>query len=193
MRLVDVVIRQGHLSEQALVEAIMTGDRPAHLDRCDSCSSRAVELNRWLESVRTVAIDAAEDVFTPERLAVQRAQIQRRLEQLDEPARVIAFPGQARADLRDSGRRRVAAGWLGVAAAAGLVLGVIGGHASARIGDVPTVVIQVPTVAPTTETTAGVPTNAWLDLDDDTRTTPEPLGAYDLGTPRLALAVALQR
>ena len=29
MRLADAVFRQGHLSEQALVEALMTGDRPA--------------------------------------------------------------------------------------------------------------------------------------------------------------------
>ena len=51
MRLIDAVFRQGHLSEQALVEAVMTGERPAHLDRCDLCADRAVELGRWLDDV----------------------------------------------------------------------------------------------------------------------------------------------
>ena len=44
MRLIDMVLRQGHLSEQALMEALTGGDRPAHLDRCDLCAERAVDL-----------------------------------------------------------------------------------------------------------------------------------------------------
>ncbi len=133
MRLVDVMIRGGHLSEQVLVEAVMTGERPAHLERCDVCAERAVDLGRWLDAVKTTSVDAAEAAFTPERLAAQQTQIMRRLEQLDEPARVIAFPSQTRLRAESSGRR-VAAGWLGVAAAAGLVLGVISGQMTARLG-----------------------------------------------------------
>ena len=133
MRLVDLVIRGGHLSEHALITAVMTGDRPAHLDRCDLCAERAVELGRWLDAVKTTGVDAAEAAFTPERLAAQQAQIMRRLEQLDEPARVIAFPSHSRLQ-REATGHRVAAGWLGVAAAAGLVLGVISGQWSARLG-----------------------------------------------------------
>src|SRR5829696_1085524 len=119
MRLVDAILRQGHLSEQTLAEAIMTGDRPLHLDQCDICGERALNLSRALDTVRSAAMDAADDAFPPERLAAQQAQILRRLEQADELTRVIAFPVQIRVDAPPPARRRVAAGWIGVAAAAG--------------------------------------------------------------------------
>src|SRR5262245_42920811 len=96
VRLADLVFRRGHLSDEALDEVWMTGTRPAHLDRCDLCADRAVEWSRWLEDVRTTAIEAADAAFPPDRLAVQQAQILRKLEQLDQPSRVIAFPGQTR-------------------------------------------------------------------------------------------------
>jgi hypothetical protein len=134
VRLSDRLFRRGHLSERALVDALFSGNRPAHLDRCDICADRAVDLGRWLDDVRVAGVEAADAAFTPERLALQQTQILRRLEQLDQPARVIAFPGQTRSGERDSADRRVAPAWVGVAAAAGLVLGVIGGQVSARFG-----------------------------------------------------------
>ncbi|HYN05857.1 MAG TPA: hypothetical protein VES67_00565 [Vicinamibacterales bacterium] len=134
MRLTDRLFRRGHLSERALVDALLTGDRPAHLDRCDICADRAVDLGRWLDDVRVTGVEAADAAFSPERLAKQQTQILRRLEQLEQPARVIAFPSQTRLNQSESGDRRVAPAWVGVAAAAGLVLGVVGGQMSARIG-----------------------------------------------------------
>lgn len=108
---------------------------PRHLDRCEICSERAAELNRWLADVRRLGIEAADEQFSPEQLQVQQDQILRRLDQLDQPRRVIAFPGLSRPDLPmlDTSRR-VAPAWLGVAAAAGLVLGLIGGQMTARLG-----------------------------------------------------------
>jgi hypothetical protein len=150
VRLVDVIFRGGHLSEQALVEAVMTGDRPAHFERCDICAERAVELGRWLDQVRATAIDTADVAFPPERLAAQQQQILRRLEQLDQPARVIAFPNQDRLS-REMGGRRVAAGWLAVAAAAGVLLGVISSQATERLTGRTKV---VPTAASTAQTAA---------------------------------------
>ena len=135
MRLVDAVFRQGHLSEQALIEAIMTGDRPLHLDRCDICGERAVEIGRWLDSVRELGHDAADAAFPPERLAAQHGQIMRRLEQLDQPSRVISFPAAPRPEIRESTGRRVAPAWVGVAAAAGLAIGLVGGQLTARLGN----------------------------------------------------------
>lgn len=129
MRLVDIVFRGGHLSERAIVEAVMTGERPVHLERCDICAERAVVLGRWLDQVRVTGTEAADAAFPPERLLAQQQQILRRLEQLDQPARVIAFPSQYRLS-RDMGGRRVAPGWLAVAAAAGIVLGVVGAQVS---------------------------------------------------------------
>ena len=143
MRLIDSVFRQGHLSERALLEALAGGERPRHLDRCDVCAERAVELARWLDEIQRDGAEAADAVFTSERLAAQQSQIRRRLEQLDNPARVIAFPSSARE--RETGSRRVAASWVGIAAAAGLVIGVVGGQVSARLTQAP--VVQAPLVA----------------------------------------------
>jgi hypothetical protein len=197
VRLVDFVIRGGHLSEHALISAVMTGDRPAHIDRCDLCAERAVELGRWLDAVKTTGTDAADAAFTPERLAAQQAQIMRRLEQLDEPARVIAFPSHSRLQ-RESTGHRVAAGWLGVAAAAGLVLGVISGQWSARLGAQPVQVrteqLAAPQVPPATETPAEVagPIDAsLLDMDLDSLNVPA-FAVMDAMTPR-ATQVALNR
>ena len=81
MRLVDTLFRSGHLSDQGLVEAWQTGNRPAHLDQCELCLDRTVELTRWLDEVRHIAVAEADAAFPPERLAAQQAQILRRLEQ----------------------------------------------------------------------------------------------------------------
>ena len=136
MLLVDAVLRHGHLSERALTDALLTGERPAHLDRCEICSERAIGLSRWLDDVRLLGIEAADAVFPAEKLQFQHAQIMRRLEQIDQPAaRVIAFPAVA-VPVPITGRR-VAAGWVGVAAAAGLVLGVVGGQLTARFDQAP--------------------------------------------------------
>ena len=197
MRLVDAILRQGHLSERTIVEAILTGERPAHLDRCDICAERALTISRSLEAVRSAANDAADAVFPAERLNAQHAQIMRRLEQVDEPTRVIAFPGQSRPlgiDGRVSTRRRVAPAWVGVGAAAGLVIGVIGGQVSARL-DRQTVVVQPApppaAPAPVSPTTAVATTNAsLLDLDTEALTAfmPEMLEVINDATPRMVQA-----
>jgi hypothetical protein len=191
MRLVDVLLRQGHLSERALVDAIMSGDRPFHLDRCDICAARAVELNRWLDSVQTTAIEIADEAFPPERLAAQQSQILRRLEQLDEPARVIAFPRQARSEEREAGTWRVAPGWLGVAAAVGLVVGAVGGQFSARVVEAPAPVAVAP-VAPAAlpESEPATLANAsWVDPADVDGYIPASLGALNEATPRVIASV----
>ena len=176
MRLADVVLRQGHLSEQALADALMTGDRPVHLDRCDLCADRALDMGRWLNDVKSAAVDTADAAFPAERLAAQQAQILRRLEQLDEPSRIIAFPN-VRPLPRENGSRRIAPAWLGVAAAAGLVVGAIGGQMS------------VPAAPPPPPMTAEVPApepDPSLLLDMDLDPTLEQLRDIDAITPRIA-------
>jgi hypothetical protein len=133
VRLADIVLRRGHLSESALAEVCMTGERPVHLDQCDVCAERAVQLGRWLDDVRTVAVNDADAAFPAERLVAQQAQILRRLEQLDRPARVIAFPGQSQYDRLAMGSSGVRPAWIGIAAAAGVVLGLLGGQVSLRV------------------------------------------------------------
>ncbi len=137
MQLADIILRRGHLSEQALAEVCMTGERPVHLDRCDICAERVVQLSRWLDDLRAVAVDDADAAFPAERLAAQQAQILRRLEQLDRPARVIAFPTQSPYDRLAMGGQGVRPAWIGIAAAAGVVLGLLGGQVSFRLSGRP--------------------------------------------------------
>ena len=175
-----------------MTEAILTGDRPAHLDACDVCARRALDLGRWLDETRSVALDAADAAFPAERLAAQHAQIFRRLEQIDEPPRVIAFPAAATSTPRDLTRRRVAPAWVGVAAAAGLVVGVVGGQLTARLSHASTAAPQqervaAPAAAPVAVPQAQqpVPVQAsLLDLDLE-GVTPEPLRGIDDITPKL--------
>lgn len=198
MRLSDRLFRRGHLSERALIDALLSGDRPAHLDRCDVCAERAVDLGRWMDDVRTTGVEAADAAFSPERLALQQTQILRRLEQLDQPARVIAFPSQNRLNERDRTDHRVAPAWVGVAAAAGLVLGVIGGQMSPRFGaPTPAVVVPAAEAAPTTAAppVAGSDTPGFralgslLDMDFDTPV--KSLELVDDLTPRLMTQASL--
>ena len=191
MRLVDVLFRQGHLSERGLVDAIMSGDRPFHLDRCDICAARAVELNRWLDTVQTTAVEVADEAFPQERLAAQQSQILRRLEQLDEPARVIAFPRQTRPEAPEGGSWRVAPGWLGVAAAVGLVVGAVGGQFTARVADAPAPVAVAPispVVAPDAEP-ASFTNASWVDPADVDGYMPASLGALNEATPRVVASI----
>ncbi len=186
MRLADALFRQGHLSERALAHAILSGERPLHLDQCDLCAERAADFGRGLDDIRAAVVDDADERFPAERLVSQQAQIMRRLEQLDEPTRVIAFPTHPRVESRPT-RRLVAPGWIGVAAAAGLVIGVIGGQASARVGQsaAGASVVEAPAAITTSSTReVMVPINSsMLDMDLDTFT-PEPLGAMNDVTPR---------
>jgi hypothetical protein len=191
VRLVDAILRQGHLSESALAEALMTGERPAHLDACDVCSTRAVELSRWLDDVRSLGIDAADRVFPTEMLHAQQAQILRRLEQIEQPAaRVIAFPAAQPIQPPIMGRR-VAPAWIGVAAAAGLVLGVIGGQVTARMSGEAQVPAGTAAVRAPEHEPAVRPTSYSIDdllRSDLSEQSAGPLDPIDQVTPRLVAA-----
>jgi hypothetical protein len=99
-----------------------TEGRPAHphLHDCAACRDRFTAFGLWMADVGEVLRDEADELLTPERLAAQQAQIARRLEAIDRPARVIAFPKAARAVI--SGHSHVRR-WVTVAAAASLMLG----------------------------------------------------------------------
>lgn len=190
MQLIDALFRQGHLSEQSLVEALLAGDRPAHLDRCATCAERAIEMGRWLDDVQSIAAEAADAAFPPERLALQQTQIMRRLEQLDQPSRVIAFPSQYRIDAPDRHARRVAPAWVGVAAAAGLVLGVIGGQITARLDTANTdAALRAGNPARTTPADATGPSLFDFDLEP-TMLRGTPVGTLDEMTPSMVSARA---
>ena len=98
-------------------------DRPAesHLRKCGECRVRYTSFVGWLDGIRADAQAETDEVFSREHLAAQQLQIFRRLESLEHPARVIAFPKFARpVAIQTSGRRR----WTAVAAAIGLITGI---------------------------------------------------------------------
>jgi hypothetical protein len=93
----------------------------AHVRECAACRTRFTSLSNWLESLRTDARQQADDAFPRERLAAQQAQILRRLEAMERPAKVLAFPRFTRPIAIHHGGRQQ---WIAAAAAAGLVVGV---------------------------------------------------------------------
>ena len=119
MSLLERLVR-GHLSDQEFARLWASGERHPHLDTCADCRARFAAFDGWLLDVGESLRAEADDAFPAERLAVQQAQIARRLETLERPARVIAFPKAARAVI--SGHSHVRR-WVTVAAAASLIAG----------------------------------------------------------------------
>ncbi len=120
---------QRHLSEDQLIEACLGVPGTAthqHLLTCPACEARCATVGHLLAEVNDVATAQSDAVFSPARLARQQAKILERVDQDGRPARVIAFPaGQAPAPpMHARPATRLVAG----AAAAGLVLGLVGGH-----------------------------------------------------------------
>jgi anti-sigma factor RsiW len=113
-----------HLSERDLWSAWLDGRLPAHLEGCETCRRDHADLVAFVETQRAAAIEEADGVFTPERLAAQKAHVLRRLENLAQPVRVLAFPSlrRNRPIVGRAGRR-----WVAMAAAAGLLIGLATG------------------------------------------------------------------
>jgi len=96
-----------------------------HLASCAQCRARYAAFTGWLDRMRDDACAEADEAFTPERLAAQQTQVFRRLEALERPARVIAFPRFGRPMTATQGN---AQRWVAAAAAAGLVIGLAAGQ-----------------------------------------------------------------
>jgi hypothetical protein len=112
-------LRRGHLDDRQFARLWTTGGGHPHLDGCAACRARFEEFDRWIMGVGDELRAEADEAFPAERLAFQQAQIARRLETLERPARVIAFPKAARAVI--SGHSHVRR-WVTVAAAASLIV-----------------------------------------------------------------------
>lgn len=93
----------------------------AHLRECAACRARLQSLSAWLDALRGEARREADEAFPRERLAAQQAQILRRLEAMERPAKVLAFPRFTRViSVPHVGRQR----WIAAAAVAGLIVGI---------------------------------------------------------------------
>jgi hypothetical protein len=125
--IIDRLRLSAHLDEAALVSLwtdTALGTAPfahPHLERCAPCRTRFAELSSWLDGVRADAVAEADEHFPAERLAAQSAQIFRRLEATERPARVIAFPTFTQPL---PSRSSHASRWIAAGLAAGLMLGV---------------------------------------------------------------------
>lgn len=125
----------GHLNDDQVYEcyfarhtgAAMDPRAADHLSNCGACLSRYDEFAACMDGLREHADVETDEQFPTERLASQRQQILRRLEQVYRSARVITFPGLDAGGATRS--PRLSARWLAAAAAAGLFIGVaVGGY-----------------------------------------------------------------
>ena len=116
-----------HLDDRAMAaiwtDSSLAGTRPSHphLGVCTACRTRFASFTEWLDDVRVDAAAEADEVFPADRLAAQYAQIFRRIEAGERPARVIAFP---KFSTPLTSRTSHASRWIAAAAAAGLIVGV---------------------------------------------------------------------
>ena len=105
----------------ARLGAAAHGPAALHVRDCSACRARLSALSTWLEGLRADARQEADDAFPRERLVAQQAQIMRRLEALERPAKVLAFPRFTRAiSVPHAGGQR----WIAAAAVAGVVVGI---------------------------------------------------------------------
>jgi hypothetical protein len=112
---------RGHLDDRQFARIWTNGGGDPHLDVCATCRARFNAFDHWVLGLGEELREEADHLLTPERLAAQQAQIARRLEGLERPARVIAFPKAARAVIGGHSHVRR---WVTVAAAAGLIAGI---------------------------------------------------------------------
>lgn len=136
MSVLNRLVRNRHLDDTAFAE-LWTADAAAgrdsddsrdtepHLAACAHCRTRYAAFTGWLDDLRTDAHGEIDEQFTPDRLAAQQSAVLRRLENLERPARVIAFPRFARpVSAPQSHVQR----WIAAAAAAGLIIGLAAGQ-----------------------------------------------------------------
>ena len=179
-----------HLDDAAFAELWTADIKDAHLDRCAECRVRFSAFASWMEEVRDGAIADADEAFPAERLAAQQAQIVKRIEAAEQPARVIVFPKFPAAAIgRPSSVRR----WVTFAAAAGLIIGIgLGNLMDLRhFGDRPPVRPIVPTESQARGSV--MPVGATVSAEKlfqelDAAATPQydALRSFDTFTPRAA-------
>jgi hypothetical protein len=121
---------QRHLSEDQLIEACLgvpESGAERHLLDCAACEARVNAVGQMLSDVTEATSAEADAVFPPDRLARQHARILQRIDQDGRPARVIVFPA-GQPPVTSLMHPRPATRWVAAAAAAGLILGVLGAH-----------------------------------------------------------------
>ena len=98
----------------------------AHVSACEACATRLADLTVQMETLRDAAWQEADAVFDDAMLEAQRLKILARLANLGKAARVLRFPSR----MRDASMpvSPISRRWVSVAAAAGLIIGLVAGQ-----------------------------------------------------------------
>jgi len=107
-------------------ESAQDRDALSHVACCDACATALERLTTESDSLRDAAFAEADAVFDDARVEAQRSRILDRLAHVGQVARVLPFPTRTREASMPvpSGSRR----WVSVAAAAGLIIGLLAGQ-----------------------------------------------------------------
>jgi hypothetical protein len=153
-----------HTSEARLLAVVAGSPAPDHVSSCAPCQARLAELHAWTAGVAAEAGALADEAFTAERLADQKNEILRRLENAGRSARVIAFPVGSPAPARRHGGQVLR--WAAAAAVAGVMVGIGSMRLlDLRTSDAPVAVAQR-TETPTAPADAVEPVSAIGSLDE---------------------------
>ena len=121
MRFAERLTTLTHATDRRLLAIVAGEPAPAHVASCAACQSRLEVLRAWTADVSAEAAAAADEIFTADRLAAQRARVLKRLDAAARPARVISFPAGAPIPSVSSTARVVR--WAAAAAVGGLMVG----------------------------------------------------------------------
>jgi hypothetical protein len=191
----------GHLDDAALAE-LWTSQAAGstevitntHLAECAECRVRFSAFATWMADLRTESVAEADEAFPAERLAAQQAQIFRRLEAAERPARVIAFP---KYPVSATGQASRLHRWIAMSAAAGLIVGVGLGQLLPlrQLATRPTFVASQPSPDTRLPADDAAIDASMMDEIDAAAATPryEALRAFDTATPRAADFVTSSR
>src|SRR5436190_5525572 len=113
--------------QPALLEDLDPENRDLqHLESCTQCRTRHDAVVQMLDDARRTAELRAESAFPLERLAQQRDRILARVDDLCHAGKILTFPSTHTRHVPTQPSHRTR--WVAAAAAAGLVVGLLGGH-----------------------------------------------------------------
>ena len=128
-------VRDSHVPLDRLTALALVGRAPegepdrsalTHVTQCSLCADELARLSAVSDEWREAAVAEVDAIFDAASLETQRSRILDRLAHLGQVARVLPFPTRTREIVMPvaSGGRR----WVSVAAAAGLIIGLVAGQ-----------------------------------------------------------------